>query len=152
VVLGVACSRPPTTDAAQPRGVQLENVQLTTWRKADLSASGTAKRATLTVWGFSAADVEVTTATGSTLRAAAVEGDIELTAVNAASGAEVKTSDGCVASTRTRVDYAEGVVRSAGAVNAHGCGFELDGQRASYIVAERRADIEGPVRTRIDAQ
>jgi hypothetical protein len=36
-------------------------------------------------------------------------------------------------------------------VSGGGCGFSVDGARLVYDVAERRAEVFGPVKTRIEA-
>lgn len=144
-----ACARPPA-EQPQPRGVQLAGVQLTTWRGAELSAQGTARAATLNAGGFVAEDVALTSAGGTTLRSPRIEGELDLSRLTAG-GVAVKTAAGCEGSTAQRVDYAEGIAASAGPVTAGGCGFTLDGSRVVYRVLERRAEIAGPVRTRIEA-
>jgi hypothetical protein len=149
-LLVAACSRPPA-ETAQPRGLQLEGVRLTTWRDGELGSSGTAARATLTAQGFFAEDVALTTSTGVTLRAPLVDGSMDLRRLAASDGAAVKTDDGCSGSTRSRVEYFEGIARTEGPVSGGGCGFTVDGSRLEYNVLERRAEISGPVKTRIEA-
>ena len=145
-----ACTRPPPEQPA-PRGLLLEGVTLTTWRGAELSASGTAARATVTPQGFFAEGVSVKLAGGVSLTAPLLDGAMSLDRLAAADGVTVKTSDGCAGSTRGRVDYEGGVARTEGPVTGGGCGFSLDGARLVYSVAERRAEVLGPVRTRIEA-
>ncbi|MBL8953916.1 MAG: hypothetical protein JNK82_24275 [Myxococcaceae bacterium] len=145
-----ACSRPPA-ETSQPRGLQLERVTIETWHGPTLSASGTAARALITASGFSAEGARLTSATGVELDAAALEGENDLRHMSAAGGASVKTRDGCAGETKGRVDYAAPLVRAEGPVSGAGCGFELAGGGLTYDVSERHAEIEGPVRTRIEA-
>ena len=145
-----ACDRPPQVHAPA-RGVELTGVELTTWRGAELSASGTAKYATLTVDGFVAEDVTLTTATETSLRAPKVDGQMDLKQLAAAQGLSVKSRDGCTGSTAQRVDYVEGLATTTGPVQGGGCGFTLNGARLVYSLPERRAEVFGPVRTRIEA-
>lgn len=145
-----ACDRPPELRPA-PRGVELEQVQLTTWRGAEVTAKGTASRATLTVDGFVADDVTLTTATGTTLRAPKIDGQMDLKQMAAAQGLAVKSQDGCTGSTAQRVDYVDGIATTTGPVQGGGCGFTLHGSRLVYSLPERRAEVFGPVRTRIEA-
>jgi hypothetical protein len=151
LLLACACTRPPAGQP-QPRGVQLDAVQLTTWRGAELSARGTARTATLTADGFVAEDVAVTSAGGTALKAPRVEGDIALEKLTASGGLSVKTDGGCEGYTRDRVDYGDGIALSTGPVTAGGCGFLLEGSRLVYRVAEHRAEVFGPVRTRVEAK
>lgn len=145
-----ACSRPPA-ETSRPSGLQLEGVTLTTWHGAAPSASGTAARALITPSGFSAEGVKLKSATGVELTAPRLEGELDLSRMSAAEGASVKTADGCAGQTRGRVEYVAPLVRTAGPVSGGGCGFELEGSKLTYDVLERRADLAGPVRTRIEA-
>ena len=151
LLLAAACGRPPAV-APLPKGVQLEAVKLTTWAGPQLSARGTAAKATLTPQGFVADDVVITSADGTTVRAVRIEGQLDLDRVVAPQGVAVQTADGCDGATREPVDYVHGVATATGPITAGGCGFELQGSRLRYSVAERRAEISGPVRTRVEAR
>ncbi len=150
ILLLLGCSRPPS-EASQPGGLQLERVTITTWHGAAVTASGTAARAVVTPSGFSAEGANVRSASGVEVKAARLEGELDLSRLTATEGAAVTTSDGCSGETRGRVDYATPLVRTEGPVSGAGCGFELAGSRLTYDVAERRAEVFGPVRTRIEA-
>jgi hypothetical protein len=150
LLIAPGCSRPPA-ESTQPRGLQLEGVTITTWRGAAISASGTAARALITPSGFQAEGVSLRSAAGVELRAPLLDGAIDLSNMSAADGAAVKTSDGCAAQTRGRVAYAAPIVRTEGPLSGGGCGFQLSGSRLTYDVVERRAEVFGPVRTRIEA-
>lgn len=145
-----ACSRPPA-ETAQPRGLQLEGVTITTWHGAAQTATGTAARALVTPSGFYAEDVKLKSASGVELVAPLLDGALDLSRAAAADGASVKTSDGCSGQTRGRVDYVQPIVRTEGPVTGGGCGFELNGSKLTYDLVQRRAEIAGPVRTRIEA-
>lgn len=150
LLIAAACTRPPAAQRAE-QGVNLHNVKVTTWAGPELRARGTAERATLTPESFVAEDVALTTAEGTLLRAPRVEGNVELTRAAAPSGLDAKTAEGCEGSTRERVEWNDGVATTAGAITAKGCGVELSGSRLTYNLAEGRAEIFGPVRTRIEA-
>jgi hypothetical protein len=145
-----ACARPVAT-RPEPKGVELSGVRLTTWRGARLTSHGTARRASLGADGFSAEGVELVSASGTRVRAPAAKGTLDLSRV-IADAAGVKAPDGCEAATHQRVSWALGELKSEGPVSARGCGFSLDGSRLTYSVVERRALVDGPVRTRVEAR
>ena len=149
-LLLLGCSR-PTAPAPQRHGVELSDVRLTTWRGPELTARGTAQRATLTAAGFAADGVELTTASGTTVRAPRVDGELDLSRITA-DRLDVETASGCVGSTQGRVVYQGAFVTSSGPVCAQGCGFSLSGSKLTYSVLERRAVVEGPVHTLLEAR
>lgn len=147
----LSCSRPPPDEAPRAQGMQLHGVKVTTWRGSELTAAGTASLIEVRGTTFVAHDADVKTGDGSTMRSAHVEGALDLSTMSAPPGVQVITRDGCEGRTRAPVDYANGVAVASGAVDAKGCGFTLAATGMSYVVAERRALLNGPVATRIEA-
>jgi hypothetical protein len=62
------------------------------------------------------------------------------------------SADGCRVHTATPVFMDDGVASIAGPVAVDGCGVSLDATRAKFYLRDSRAELEGPVHTRLEAR
>lgn len=149
--LALACARPPAP-AEQPGGLRLRGVKIEAWRGAKKTLSGTAPRVSLQRNTFEADDAALALESGARVEAPVLQGDDEGTRATAPKGGTTRTADGCVAATKSPARYDGQTVQVDGALSVDGCGVALTAQGMRYEVQERKADLDGPVETHVEAR
>jgi hypothetical protein len=151
-LLALAYARPPAEPTEQPGGLALRGVKIEAWRGDRKTFSGSAPRVSLQRNTFEAADATLKLESGTRVDAPVLQGDDEGARASAPQGGTARTADGCVATTKTPARYDGHTVQVDGALSVDGCGVALTAQGMRYAVGERKADLDGPVETHVEAR
>jgi hypothetical protein len=146
-----ACARPPSEPPEQPGGLVLRQVTLEAWRGARQTLRGTAPALRYERGTFAATGVDAELQDGAHIHTQDIHGDADGIAGQLERGTVLRTADGCTI-TGGVARYDRRQIRIEPPFHLDGCGAVVDAKAVTYDVLQHRAQFEGPVTTRVEAQ
>jgi hypothetical protein len=150
-LLLLACARAAPEAQAPQGGLELHGVTVEAWRGAHQTLKGTSPRVRFDQGDVVANDVEASLQGGAHVQTQSLSGDADGTHGELRGGTQLRTADGCVI-TGGIAHYDRQSVRVEPPFHLDGCGAIVDAKAVRYDLKSHRADFEGPVTTRLEAQ